>query len=121
VHGTKRTVLVWLSNSAAILVADWFVGGIFFDDRWWVLAAGAVFGIVNWLVKPVVTLLALPLIILTVGVALFFVNLLMLYLASWVISDFHIHGFWSAVAGTIIVWAVNVVLHSAFGLSDRDH
>jgi putative membrane protein len=114
-----RALLVWACNIAALFVADWLFDGLRFDDEWAVVVAGAVFGLVNWLVKPFTTLLALPLIIVTLGVALFFVNLLMLYLTSWVAPGFAIDGFWWAVGGTIVVWAVNSALQSAFGLDDR--
>ena len=82
----KRILLLWAFNTVALIVADWLVDGIHFDDEWVVIPAGAVFGVVNWLVKPIVTLLSLPVIILTLGIALFFVNLLMLYLTSWIVS-----------------------------------
>ncbi|MEA2783888.1 MAG: putative rane protein [Rhodospirillaceae bacterium] len=81
--------------------------------------AGLAFGIVNWLVKPVVTVLALPLIILTLGVAFFFVNLAMLYLTAWIAPGFRIDGFWDAVLGTIVIWLVNVVLRSVFEVDGR--
>ena len=93
-----RIVLVWASNAVALLVANWLIDGIRFDDQWRVVIAGAVFGFVNWLVKPIVTLLALPVIVLTLGIALFFVNLLMLYITSWVMPGFEIDSFGSAVA-----------------------
>lgn len=114
----KRILLLWAFNAVALIVADWLTDGIRFDDAWVVIPAGAVFGIVNWLVKPLVTLLSLPVIILTLGIALFFVNLLMLYLTSWIVPGFSIDGFWSAVGATIIVWAVNAVLQSVFGVDD---
>ena len=73
----------------------------------------------NWLVKPIVTVLALPLIILTVGIALFFVNLAMLYLTAWLAPGFRIDSFGAAVFATIIIWLVNVVLRSIFELDGR--
>ena len=115
-----RIVLVWASNTVALLVADWWVDGIRIDEWWQAIIAGAVFGIINALVKPIVTLLALPVVIITLGVALFFVNLLMLVLTAWLMPDFHIDGFWPAVAGTIVVWLVNLVVYAIFGLNDRD-
>ena len=115
-----RIVLVWASNTIALLVADWWVDGIRIDKWWQAIIAGAVFGIINALVKPIVTLLALPVVIITLGVALFFVNLLMLVLTAWLMPDFHIDGFWSAVAGTVVVWLVNLVVYAIFGLNDRD-
>jgi putative membrane protein len=66
-----------------------------------------------------VTLLSLPVIILTLGIALFFVNLLMLALTAWLVSGFDIDGFWPAVGGTIVVWIVNAVLSAVFDLDDR--
>jgi putative membrane protein len=115
----RRIGLTWASNALAILVAVVLINGIRMDDQWRVIVAGAVFGIVNWAVKPIVTLLALPLILLTFGIALFFVNLLMLYLTSWLISDFHIDSFGAAMGGTIVIWLVNLALHAVFGLNDR--
>jgi putative membrane protein len=113
-----RILLLWAFNVAALFVADWLIDGIEIDDGWKVVIAGAVFGLVNWLVKPVVTLLSLPLIILTLGIALFFVNLLMLALSAWLVSGFDIDGFWPAVGGTIVVWLVNAVLRAAFDVDD---
>jgi putative membrane protein len=115
-----RIALVWASNAVALLVADLLVAGIHFDREWRVIIAGAVFGLVNWAVKPIVKLLALPVILLTLGIALFFIDLLMLYITSWVMSGFDIDSFRAAIAGTIVIWLVNVVLHAVFGIRDRD-
>jgi putative membrane protein len=77
-----------------------------------------IFGLVNWLVKPVVKVLSFPLFILTLGLITLVVNALMLLLTSWLAGklslDFHVHGFWTAVVGALIVsivsWALHVVL-----------
>jgi putative membrane protein len=69
---------------------------------------------VNMLVKPIVQLLTLPLIIITLGIALFFVNLLMLYITSWVVDDFNIDDFGSAIAATVVVWLVNTLLEAVY-------
>ena len=114
-----QVVWTWALNTVAILVAAWLVDGIHFSDQWRVVVAGAVFGFVNWLVKPIVKLLALPLIVITLGIALFFVNLLMLYITSWVMSGFDIDSFGAAIGGTIVIWLVNAVLQGIFGMSKR--
>jgi len=114
----RRLAIMWAFNIVALFVADWIVDGIHFDDKWVVVIAALVFAIVNWIVKPITTLLALPLIILTLGIAFFFVNLLMLYITSWIVSGFSISGFWSAVGATIIVWIVNSILSAVFGVDD---
>ena len=68
------------------------------------------FGVVNTLVKPVVKLLALPLILITVGIALFFINVLMLWITDVVVSGIHFDDFGSLVGATVVVWLVNMVL-----------
>jgi putative membrane protein len=74
------------------------------------LAAAVVFTFVNWIVKPIVAILSLPLIILTLGIAYFFVNVLMLLLTDWVVPDFEVGGFWTLVGATIVIWLVNLVI-----------
>ena len=70
--------------------------------------------------KPLVFFLALPLILLTFGIAYFFVNTVMLLFTEWVTPDFSIDGFWTYVGATIIVWAVNYLLGSVFGFKHWD-
>ena len=107
-------------NIAAIFVASVFISGVDYGHRFWILVlAGVVFAAVNLWVKPVVKLLALPLIVLTLGVALFFVNLLMLYVTTWIVGPFDIHTFWDGFWATIVIWLVNLGLAAVFGLDDR--
>ena len=115
----SRLLLTWACNVAAIWVAAKLLDGIDYESFWHLVVAGALFGIVNWLVKPIVTLLALPVIVLTLGVALFFVNLLMLYLTSWLAPGFRIDGFGDAVLATLIIWVVNLVLRAVFDVDGR--
>ena len=103
----------YLGNVAALWVAAELLDGVSYgDDLERLLLAALVLTIANWLVRPVLTLLALPVIIVTLGVALFFVSLAMLLLTDALVDGFRIDGFWSAVAATIIVWAVNAAVHA---------
>src|SRR3954447_22951603 len=107
----RRLLIAWVGNIAALFVAAGLLDGIDYGDSWLALVLAAlVFSVVNWLVRPVVTALALSVIILTLCIALFFLNLLMLYITSWLVTDFTIDSFGSAVGATVIVWAVNAVL-----------
>ena len=99
------------ANIAAIFVASAFVDGVDYADDWVVLVVtGVVFAVVNWLVRPVVVLLAFPAVLFSLGVALFFVNVLMLYLTAWIVPDFRLASFGDACLGTLVIWAVNVLL-----------
>ncbi|MGK4582206.1 phage holin family protein [Kitasatospora sp. HPMI-4] len=121
----KHFVLKTLINAAAIWVAAWLVNGIDLTSDGWqhktitVIAVALVFGVVNWLIKPVVKLFSLPLFILTLGLITFVINALMLLLTSWASGklhlDFHVTGFWSALLGSLIISLVAWGLHLAFG------
>jgi putative membrane protein len=82
------------------------------------ILVAVVFGLVNFLVKPVVKVLSFPLFILTLGLITLVVNALMLMLTSWLCGkldlDFHVDGFWTAVLGGLIIsvvsWALNMIL-----------
>ncbi|MDR3082830.1 MAG: phage holin family protein [Streptomyces sp.] len=82
------------------------------------IVVALLFGLVNFLVKPIVKVLTFPLFILTLGLITLVVNALMLLLTSWVAGkldlSFHVEGFWTAVVGGLIVsvvsWALNVAL-----------
>ena len=108
-----RFLITWAFNVAALWVADKLIDGVHVSgDHAWVtfVLAGLVFSLVNMVVKPIVAILAIPLIILTLGIAYFLVNVLMIFVTSWIVGDFHVDGFWSGVGAAIIVWLVNVLL-----------
>jgi putative membrane protein len=101
----------WLSNVVALFAAAIVVPGIAYGDTFWALfLAGFVFALVNLVVRPLVVLLALPAVIVTLGLALLLVNAFMLYLTDWIVHDFETGSFWSTVGGALIVWAVNFVI-----------
>jgi putative membrane protein len=112
----SRFLVRWAFNVVALFVASWVVSGITYGDRWWtLLIAGAVFTFVNAFVKPILTLLSIPFIVVTLGLFYFLINILMLYLTDWIVDDFKIKSFGSAVLGAIIVSLVNWILYHAFG------
>jgi len=115
-------VVRWACNVAALWVAAKLLSGVAVtgDTALTLILAGFVFSAANMIVKPVVALLALPLIIVTLGIAYFLVNVLMLFLTSWIVDNFHIDGFWSGVAAALIVWAVNALLHALGRRLDGD-
>jgi putative membrane protein len=105
----------WGINIVALLVIDSIFDSVEIGRWGSVLIGAAVLGIANAVVKPIVTVLALPLIIVTLGLAYFAINVLMLALAEWIASDFSIDGFWTYVGATIVVWIVNWLLNAVLG------
>ena len=120
----KNFVVKTIANAGALAVAVWLLdkitltGDSTFKKVWTLLLVALVFGLVNFLVKPIVKVLTFPLFILTLGLITLVVNALMLMLTSWLADkldlSFHVEGFWTAVLGGLIIsvvsWALNVVL-----------
>lgn len=104
-------------NALAIVFAAAIVPGIEIRGFLPALGAGLVLGLVNAVVRPILLLLTLPLTLLTLGLFLFVLNGLCLWLTSTLVKGFEAHGFWAAIFGALIVSVVSWIL-TAF-LSDR--
>ena len=92
-----RVMINALSIAAAIKIID----GITFTGEWWkMIIIGAIFGIINALLKPLLMLFTLPLIVLTLGLFTLIVNAILLTLTAALSGPFnlglHIDGFWAA-------------------------
>ena len=99
-------------NVLALWVANALFDGVRIHGAWAYIIGAAVLGIANGILKPVLTVLTLPLIILTLGVFYFVINVAMLLLAEWIAPNFSIDGFWIYVGAVVIIWLVNWSAHS---------
>jgi putative membrane protein len=115
-----RWMLVsWAANAVVLGLTGWVLSGVtFHGSAWTVILAAAVFGILNTILKPVLRLLTLPLAVITLGIAWFFVSLFMLWLTVIIVPKFAIDGFWNYVWATIIIWALNIVVDALLGRGD---
>lgn len=116
-------------NAIALWVAALVIDGITLGDAdnlastiLTALLVGAIFGIVNVIVKPILTILSIPFIIITLGLFLIVINALMLGLTSWLADlfdlPFHVSDFfWDAILGGIIVSLVSWAL--SFAIPER--
>jgi putative membrane protein len=110
-HFISRIIIHILANAIAIKIADFSVSGFNFSGSWIeLLFAGVILGIFNSLIKPVVELIALPVIFLTLGLFAVIINIALLILASNFLPNFSIHGFWAAFWGIIVISLVNHVV-----------
>jgi putative membrane protein len=99
-------------NIVALLVIDEIFDSVEIG-RWGpILLGAAVLALANAFLKPVLAILTLPVILLTLGLGYFALNVLMLALAEWIAPDFSIDGFWTYVGATIIVSVVNWILNA---------
>jgi putative membrane protein len=100
-----------LLNGLAIIVAAWFVPGVSLAGPGTALLAGAVLGLINVLVRPLLIVLTLPLTLVTLGLFLFVVNALCLGATAALMPGFGIAGFWAALFGALIVSTVSWILN----------
>lgn len=111
-------------TAVALWAATRLVSGITFQGNWIGLAGVAlVFGVLNSFVRPVLSFLAFPLLILTLGLFTFVLNAVMLLLTGALASklgiDFHVAGFRAAFWGAIVVGIVSVLLSMVLPDDDR--
>lgn len=105
-----QLLLSWAVNALVLAGVAWILNGVTFDRGRDLVIAAAVFGILNTILKPIAKVLTLPLAILTLGIAWFFVAMLMLWITASLVSGFDVDGFWTYVFATIIIWALNLAL-----------
>jgi putative membrane protein len=111
-------VLHWLLNAAALWAAAWLLPGLDFSGTLVdLLLVAAVFGIVNSLLKPILTVLTCPLIVVTLGLFTLVINAVMLLVTGWLSTrwdlGFTVSGFWAAFWGGLVVGLVSLVLSMA--------
>ena len=106
-----------VANALAILAAAYIVPGIEVAGGLSLLAAALVLGLINAVVRPILLFLTLPFTLVTLGLFIFLLNAFCLWLTSWLVKGFEVHGFWAAVLGALIVSVVSWIVN-AF-LSDR--
>jgi putative membrane protein len=105
-----RLGISWLTNAIVLAVVAGLLSAVHVRNLGSLLAAAAVFGVLNTVLKPFLRFITFPLAILTLGLAWFFVSMLMLVITRDIVSGFQLHGFGTLVAATLIVWVVNMIL-----------
>jgi putative membrane protein len=109
----------WIASALAVGLAVYLLPGLEYDGRIETLFVVAlVLGLVNAIVRPIVKALACGIIVLTLGLALFVINAVMLYLTSYIAGQFgygfHIRGFVSALIGSVVISLVTWFLSMLF-------
>ena len=108
-----------LLNAIAILVAAWLVPGFELSGTGAALAAGALLGLVNVLIRPVLLVLTLPFTLVTLGLFIFVVNAICVGLTAALIPGFTIAGYWAAFLGALVVSVVSWILNGLLLAPER--
>jgi len=117
---TKRFIQSWVINTLAVLVAAYLVKGIHYDKPLDLIVAALLLGILNTFLRPILMILALPLLILSLGLFILVINALILYfVGSMLRPAFWVENFWSAFWGALVIGIISVVLNIMTGGNAR--
>jgi len=108
-----KTAIYILTNAVAILVADRLISGFIFRGNWFdLIIAGAVLGIINSFVRPLLKFIALPIIFLTLGLFTVIINIASLMMTASLLNSLSINGFWAGFWSVIVISLVNHIIMS---------
>jgi putative membrane protein len=121
-----RLLFSVISTALAVAAASWMFDGIGFEQATTgdkilpLVVVAVILGAINAVVKPILTVLSIPFIVVTLGLFLLVINAAMLKLTEWFASDvldlgFFVHGFWTAIGGALVITVVNWFVNSVFG------
>ena len=103
-----------LLNGLAIVIAAYVIPGLHVTSAAAAFLAGAILGVVNAIVRPILFVLTLPLTLLTLGLFIFVLNALCLGLTAAIVPGFEVSGFLPALFGALFVSVVSWILNGLF-------
>jgi putative membrane protein len=111
-----RFIITWLITAISLLITAYFIPGFHVQSIVAAIIAAAIIGLVNAIIRPVLSLLTLPITILTLGLFSFVVNALTLWFASAFSPGFDIDGFIPALLGSLVLSLVSGLLNWILGI-----
>jgi putative membrane protein len=102
-------------TAALLLVVARIVNGVQVQGWAPALLAALLLGIVNAIVRPLMVFLTFPLTIITLGLFLFVINALMLWLTAALVPGFRITGFGPALLASLLLTLLNVLIGMLIG------
>lgn len=105
-----RLLVIWLINSVAIFGTAALLPGITIRSFSTALMAAVVLGLLNAVLKPVLSFFSFPFILLTFGLFSLLINGLVLWICAGILDGFEIRGFGSAILGAIVFSCISWLL-----------
>jgi putative membrane protein len=112
-------ILRWIAHSVAIYMVSGLLRGMRVDSVQDAILAGAVLGVINTIVRPILVVLTLPVTVLTLGLFYFVISAFCLWLTSWFLPGFDVGGPFSTFVAALLVSFISAIitsmLHGATG------
>jgi putative membrane protein len=102
-----------LVSAVGVMAAAYFVPGITLQGGFvTALIVAVVLGFLNAFLKPILTLLTIPITVVTLGLFLIVLNVLMVYLTDRLVPGFRVSGFVAALLFSLVVSVVTWIMDS---------
>lgn len=106
-----RLIVRLAINVLALFIVEYLVPGFILSGLWAAIVAAVVIGVVNTFIRPILQLIALPVSLLTFGIAAFLINVFLLWGTSLVVPGFEINTFLTAIIASVVLSLVSWFLH----------
>ena len=106
-----KILIHWLLTALAIVIAAYLLPGIVVQSFFVALVVAVVLGFFFAIIRPILLILTLPINIITLGLFTFVINAALVLLTSAIVPGFHVQSFAWALLFSLVLWAVNAVLH----------
>ena len=103
-----------LISALAVYLTAWLLPGISVKSYGTAIGVAFVSALLNVLVKPLLTLLTIPVTVITLGLFLLVIDAVIILLAGKLLNGFQVNGFWWALLFSIIVSIVTNLLNNLF-------
>jgi putative membrane protein len=104
-----NTLLYFVVIAACMMGLSRILPGFHVNGWWPALWASLILGLLNAVLKPILFVLTLPITIVTLGLFLFVLNAIMLWLTSKIVPGFQINGFMTTFIASLILAAVGMI------------
>jgi|JI7StandDraft_1071085.scaffolds.fasta_scaffold297208_2 putative membrane protein len=106
----QKTLLQILSTSLTLLIGDYLMSSVHFEQPWVAVVTALVLAILNVFLKPILIMLTIPATLFTLGLFLLVINAAILMIADQIVPGFYIESFWSAFLLSLFISLVNGLL-----------
>ena len=103
-------LIALLLNALALIITSKIVPGISVESFTTAVLAAIVMGLINTIIKPILSILTFPITVLTLGLFSFVINAIMLYFTSLIVPGFKVGNASAAVLGAIVLSVVGIIL-----------
>lgn len=107
-----KLIIRLLLNALAVVILSYVLPGVGVDSMFTAIIVAVVLSILNFLVKPLLIVLTLPITVLTLGLFLLVINAIIILIAAKLIDGFQVTSFWWAVIFSLLLSFLQAILHS---------